>query len=107
MTIPTPKPLMPQVLVYLEDAPDTPLGGGPIQTDNRDAVRWDRGRAQKGWPAGTDAPLLWLTFLAWAAAQRLGLFSGPYDAFEAQAVHVMAATGPDAITTPVELDPTQ
>lgn len=95
--------IMPAVLVYLESDPDAPLGGGPIQTDNRDAVRWDRARGQKGWPAGSDAPLLWLTFLAWAAAKRQGLFAGSYEDFEAQAIDVGTEQPQDA----AEPDPTR
>ena len=100
------KNLMPSVLIYLEADPDTPLG--PIQTDNRDAVRWDRARGQKKWPPGSEAPLLWLTFLAWSAAKRTGQFAGSYDDFEAACIRVGSADdAEDADGEDAELDPTQ
>lgn len=43
-----------------------------VQTDNRDAVRWDLVRDRKKWPAGQDSPILWSTFLAWHALKRSG-----------------------------------
>lgn len=43
-----------------------------VATDNRDTVRWDLERHQKNWPAAQDAPVLWMTFVAWAAAARSG-----------------------------------
>jgi hypothetical protein len=62
----------PRVRVFLE----TPNPGEyltiDVQTDNRDLIEWDARRAQKGWPKGTDAPSLWMTFLAWHAARRSG-----------------------------------
>ncbi|PCE13987.1 hypothetical protein AUC47_04890 [Microbacterium sp. SZ1] len=41
-----------------------------VQTDNRDAVAWDMHRNRVNWPAGTDAPMLWMTYLAWCAMRR-------------------------------------
>lgn len=41
-----------------------------VQTDNRDAVAWDMHRNRVNWPAGTDAPMLWMTYLAWSAMRR-------------------------------------
>lgn len=43
-----------------------------VQTDNRDMVHWDVARAKKGWPTQRDAPILWLSFLAWHALKRSG-----------------------------------
>ena len=93
---------MPALMIYLETDPDAPLGGGPVSTDNRDAVRWELTRNQRNWPAGQDAPLLWLTFLAWAAAKRTGLTDLDFDTFQASAVQVATDTAAEA-----EPDPTQ
>jgi hypothetical protein len=35
------------------------------QVLNADLVAWDRTRAKHRWPMPADAPMLWLTFLAW------------------------------------------
>lgn len=43
-----------------------------VQTLNPDLVRYDLTRAKHGWPDGTKAPFLWLTFIAWAALRREG-----------------------------------
>jgi hypothetical protein len=45
-----------------------------LQTNNADMVRWDltRPKQRPPWPTFQDAPILWLTFLAWAAARRTG-----------------------------------
>lgn len=47
-----------------------------LQTDNRDMVRFDLMRAKKQWPTVTDAPLLWMTFLAWHALVRSSVLPG-------------------------------
>jgi hypothetical protein len=39
---------------------------------NSDYLRWDRTAAKHGWPTGTAAPFLWMTFLAWSALRREG-----------------------------------
>jgi hypothetical protein len=43
-----------------------------VQALNPDLVRWDRQASKLGWPKMSDAPFLWLTFLAWSAAKREG-----------------------------------
>lgn len=43
-----------------------------VQTDNRDAVRFDMIRARKGYPAMDEAPILWMSVLAWSALNREG-----------------------------------
>ena len=59
----------PRVLVTIErsDGTEAEL---TVQTDNRDAVRFDLLRARKGWPPMADAPLLFMTALAWLAIRR-------------------------------------
>ena len=41
-----------------------------IQTANPDLVLWDMTRVRHKWPKFDEAPFLWLTFIAWAAAKR-------------------------------------
>lgn len=60
------------------------------QTDNRDAVRWDMTRGRKNWPTGADAPMLWITFLAWSALNRSGDFTGDFAAFNDVALSITA-----------------
>ena len=45
-----------------------------VQTNNADMVLWDltRPKQRPPWPGFQDAPILWLTFLGWAAARRTG-----------------------------------
>lgn len=59
----------PRVLVLREG--HEPL---EVQTTNADMVRWDltRPKQRPPWPKFDEAPILWLTFLAWAAARRTG-----------------------------------
>lgn len=40
---------------------------------NPDMVRFDTTRATHKWPSMEEAPVLWATFVSWAAARRLGL----------------------------------
>ena len=105
----------PRVLVLLEIPGSDELAEVTVQTDNRDMVRWDRARVVKKWPELGEAPVLWLTFLAWAAIRRIGsdVHTGDYDSFEARAVEVLSV---DEDGNPItratanagdELDPTQ
>ena len=41
-----------------------------VQCTNADLVRFDMTRARQKWPPAQDAPMLWLTFIAWAALKR-------------------------------------
>lgn len=43
-----------------------------VQTDNRDAVRFDMLRGRKGFPGMDEAPILWMSVLAWSALNRAG-----------------------------------
>lgn len=47
-----------------------------VQTDNRDIVRFDLMRGRKKWPTMQEAPMLWLTVLAWSALSRAGELPG-------------------------------
>lgn len=43
-----------------------------VQTDNRNQVQFDMLRARRGYPAQSDAPVLWLTVIAWHALTLAG-----------------------------------
>ena len=77
---------------------DEPL---TVVTANPDLVQWDETRARKGWPTMTDAPMLWMTFLAWHAARRLGHFTDGWDAFRDACLDI------DMEGEPKPVDPTQ
>ncbi len=62
----------PRMRVTLDDGTEL-----DIQTTHADAVRYDISRARFGWPAVSDAPMLWTSFLAWAAIRRMKLADLP------------------------------
>lgn len=41
-----------------------------VQALNPDMIRYERTAAKHHWPKVSDAPFLWMTFLAWSAGQR-------------------------------------
>lgn len=43
-----------------------------VQATNADLVKFDMTRSRQKWPAATEAPFLWLTFIAWHALRRTG-----------------------------------
>jgi hypothetical protein len=49
------------------------------------------------WPSVSDAPFLWLTFISWAAARRIGSipWEHTYEAWEAEVLDVKALDDPD------------
>lgn len=49
-----------------------------VQTDNRDMIAWEKTRARHKWPKFDEAPIFWLTFLAWSAARRSGAIEQGY-----------------------------
>ena len=65
----------PRVVVIRDGLPDLEL-----QTNNSDMILWDltRPKQRPPWPAFNDAPILWMTFLAWAAARRTGAIEPSY-----------------------------
>ena len=69
----------PRVLVTIEGN-DGALSELTVQTDNRDAVRFDLLRARKGWPPMADAPVLFMTAVAWLAIRRSDASILPDDA---------------------------
>jgi len=46
------------------------------QVRNPDYLSWDRTAAKHHWPKMSDAPLTWLTFVAWNALKREGQIDG-------------------------------
>lgn len=101
----------PRVRVYVETDGDDFLEID-VQTDNRDAVQWDFVRSRNRWPDAREAPLLWMTFLAWNAIRRTGGPSG--DGFEKWNERVVAVEPIDADGNPLttgeagaDVDPTR
>jgi hypothetical protein len=43
-----------------------------VKTDNPDMVFYDIERAKRKWPAGQDAPMLWVNYLAFSKLRRTG-----------------------------------
>jgi hypothetical protein len=83
-----------------------------VQTDNRDMILWEKTRLKHRWPRFDDSPIMWLTFLSWAAARRTGAIELGYawEKWESETLQVStvdkdedeqlglpfdAATGPD------------
>ena len=96
-----PRIASPRVAVVLQQGDD--LVEIITQTDNRDAVRWDMTRGRKNWPNGTDAPILWITFLAWSALSRSGDFEGDFAKFNEVTLSIRAV---DVNGEPIEgIDP--
>lgn len=63
----------PRVLVIREGHDDL-----EVQTDNRDMILWEKTRARHKWPKFDEAPMTWVTFLAWSAARRIGAIDMGY-----------------------------
>lgn len=67
-----------------------------VRALNVDLVAWDRHRAKFHEPSPTDAPFVWLNYLAWHVLNREGVFPGTRAEFEVAAVEVSSATDEDA-----------
>jgi hypothetical protein len=79
-----------------------------VQCTNADLVRFDMTRARHKWPTATDAPFLWLTFIAWAALKRTKGIpdSVTYEAFSESTQDITNLTD-DGEGSPDAVDPTQ
>lgn len=68
-----------------------------VQTDNRDAILWDKTRIRHKWGRQDEQPYIWLTFLAWAAARRTGAIPADlkYEVWETQVIDLDAQTDED------------
>jgi len=104
----TPKLSTPRLHVVMADGAEH-----DVQALNVDLVAWDRHRAQRGEPLPSDAPFVWLNFLAWhVLVKREGVMPGmTLRQFEEQAVEVSsrdvdAEDGGDEVgPTPTEAGP--
>ena len=75
-----------------------------VQALNPDLVAWDKTRARHHWPKTEDAPMLWLTFVAFCALRREELIPQmSYDDFERRAWEVGTVDGDGGAAT---VDPT-
>lgn len=63
----SPALISPKVAVYMSDG-----ASFEVQTLNPDLIRWDITRTKHAWPKMEDAPVMWLTFIGWAALRREG-----------------------------------
>ncbi|ASR83519.1 hypothetical protein SEA_LAILA_13 [Arthrobacter phage Laila] len=104
----------PKVIVMLEASGTDELTEYTVQTDNRDAIQWDVTRPRRSWPAFNEAPMLYMTFLAWHAMHRTGATKLSLDEFmkDAVEVKVLSAAGKaidptEAVAEDVLVDPTQ
>lgn len=52
-----------------------------ITVGNPSLVAYDRTRAKRKWPASSEAPILWTTFIAWHHMKAVGLYDGTADQF--------------------------
>lgn len=91
----------PVVAVVLER--DGQLVELEVQTDNRDSIQWDVTRGKRSWPTGPEAPMLWLSFLAWHALRRTGGTSSTLDQFLGEALQVRTVKR-DGSGEPAELE---
>jgi len=83
------------------------------QALNPDLLRYDRTASKHGWPKPTDAPFLWLTFLAWAALRRTNEIPESMDWSSFADVHALQVRnltdgeGANGTAPPDAVDPTQ
>ena len=60
-----PRLTTPTLVVYMLDGSEH-----EVQALNVDMVAWDRDRAKHNWPTPSDAPFIWLNYLAWHALTK-------------------------------------
>lgn len=82
-------------------------GGQEVEHDivirNPDMVRWDSTRATHKWPSMEEAPVMWATFVSWAAARRLALTDATWDKWRDEVclhVHMPQEAGEAVDPTP-------
>jgi hypothetical protein len=68
-----------------------------VQTDNRDMILWEKTRVKHKWPKFDESPIMWLTFLSWAAARRSGAIEPGYrwETWEAETLQVSTVDDDD------------
>jgi hypothetical protein len=79
-----------------------------VQCTNADLVRFDMTRARQKWPGASDAPFLWLTFIAWAGLKRTHGIpeTVTYEAFQESTQDIQNLTD-ESEGSPDAVDPTQ
>lgn len=77
----------------------------PIVIRNPDMVRWDTTRQTHKWPSMEDAPIMWATFVSWAACRRLGLTVATWEAFRDE--ECLYVDMPQEAAEDQEVDPTR
>lgn len=73
-----------------------------LEVANPSLVAWDRHRARHKWPTTEEAPILWMTFIAWHHMKARGLIACDYADFEEK-----RCLSVDGGEEEVEQDPTQ
>lgn len=74
---------------------------------NQALVAWDRTRVIRDWPKHTEAPSLWLTFLAWHQMKAMSLVDCEYPEFEEKRCVTVADADDDEEEPTPQVDPTQ
>jgi len=83
------KLIAPKLRVTVEAAGGAGANEYDVQSDNRDVIRWERAAHKHGWPALRDAPVLWMTHLAYTALSRSGVdVGGGFEAFEGRVIAI-------------------
>jgi hypothetical protein len=87
----------PRLRVVLADETDR-----IVQCTNADLVRFDLTRSKQKWPGPTDAPFLWLTFIAWAALRRTKTIPDTltYEAFSDSTLEIENMTDEESAADP-------
>lgn len=89
----------PRVKVTVEDDDET--REYTVQTDNRDMVRWDLLRSRKKWPAQREAPILFMSVVAWHALKRSGATADDVETYLDKILEIMPV---DENGEPTKLD---
>lgn len=102
----TPRLDTPRVRVTMTDGREL-----DVQTENPDMIFFDLERARKKWPALTDAPFLWLSYLAYSKLKRSEQIPAPVPAFETWILDTSSVVNLDANGNPAidseSADPTR
>lgn len=78
----------PRLLVVVDTGSAEGYTQYDVQTDNRDLVRYDLMKARKGWPTQREAPIVFMTAVAWAALKREGYTTDDVEAYMEKIVDI-------------------
>lgn len=53
---------------------------------NKSLIAWDETRGKRQWPASTEAPSLWQTFILWHHLSRSGAYAGDFNKFRDECI---------------------